>query len=46
MLEGLFVHIPDGEIGLCVHDDAVLVYLQNLMEVHDIGTVDAHEVFG
>ena len=46
LLEGLFVHIPDGEIGLCVHDDAVLVDLLNLMEVDDLGTVDAHKVFG
>ena len=46
MLEGLFVHIPNGEIGLCIHDDAVFVHLLNLMEVDDIRTVDAHEVFG
>ena len=46
LLEGLFVHIPDGKKCLCIHDDAVLVYLLNLMEVNNIGTVDAHEVSG
>ena len=46
ILERFLVHIADGKIGVAVHDDAVFVDLQNLVEVDDVGTVDAHEILG
>ena len=43
-LENLFIHIPYGEVGLGVHDDTIFVHLLNLVEVDDVGAVNAHEV--
>ena len=45
-LEGFFIHIADGEVGVGIHDDAVLVHLLNHREVNDVGAVDAHETVG
>ena len=46
LLESVFIHIANGQIGVLVHDDTVLVDLLNLLEVNDIRTVDAHEIGG
>ena len=45
-LEGVPVHVADGEIGVSIHDHTVLVDLQDLREVDDIRTVNPHEIVG
>ena len=45
-MERFFIEVADGEIGVGIHDDAVLVDLLNLGEVDDVRAVDAHEIIG
>ena len=45
-LEGVPVHVADGEIGVSIHDDTVLVDLHDLREVDNVGTVNPHEMVG
>ena len=45
-LEGVPVHVADGEIGVSIHDDMVLVDLHDLREVDNVGTVNPHEMVG
>ena len=45
-MEAFLIQVADGKIGLGIHDDAVLVDLLNLVEVDDIGAMDAHERVG
>ena len=42
-IEGVFIHVADGQIGVGVHDDTILVYLLYLSQVDDIRAVDTHE---
>ena len=44
VVERLLVVVADGQIGVGIHDDAVLVHLLYLFQVDDVGTVYAHEV--
>ena len=46
LLEGIPVHVSDGEIGFSIHDDTVLVDLLDLREIDDIRTVNPHEIVG
>ena len=44
VVELFFVVVADGQVGVCVYDDTVLVDLLYLLEVDDVAAVDAHEV--
>jgi hypothetical protein len=46
LLEGVPVHVADGEIGVSIHDDTVFVDLLDLREIDDIRTVNPHEIVG
>lgn len=41
--EGLPIEVADGQIGVGIEDDAVLVHFLYLFQIDDVGTVDAHE---
>ena len=40
VLEGVFIHLPDREVGISIHDDTVLIDLLNLSEVDDVGAME------
>ena len=46
VLEGVFIHLPDREVGISIHDDTVLIDLLNFCKVDDVGAMDAHESVG
>ena len=46
LLKGFFIKVANGEVSICIHDDAVLVHFLNLGEIDDVGTVYAHEIIG
>ena len=46
MLERVFIHVANGQIGVCVHDDAVFIDLLNHIQIDDIGAVYAHKIVG
>ena len=45
-MERFFVHVANGQVGVSVHNDAVLVHLLNLCKIDDIGAMDAHKIVG
>ena len=45
-MESFLVHVANGQIGIAVHDDTVLVDLMNLGQIDNVGTVNTHEIVG
>ena len=44
--EGVLVVVADGEGGVALKDDVVLLDLADFVQVDDVGAVDAHEGVG
>ena len=42
-VEGIAVHVADGQVGVGIHDYAVFVHLLYLLQIDDVRAVNAHE---
>lgn len=43
-LEGFAIHVADRQVGVAIHDDAVLVDFGDVVKIDDVGAVNTHEI--